>query len=71
MPKCKCFADYFPRFLKHQHALDELSLSNNKISGYIPEWLLEEIFGTLDLSFNYFQVTRCDSNERYRYNTIR
>ncbi|KAI4312884.1 hypothetical protein MLD38_037674 [Melastoma candidum] len=46
-----------PRFLKRQHMLDELSLSNNKISGQIPEWLLQGIIGTLDLSFNYFQGT--------------
>jgi hypothetical protein len=30
-----------PSFLLHQHALEELDMSNNSLSGYFPTWLIE------------------------------
>ncbi|XVE84707.1 hypothetical protein DITRI_Ditri17bG0034900 [Diplodiscus trichospermus] len=47
-----CNISMFPKFLKSLEYLEYLDLSNNKISGAIPNWLWKTTLSSLDLSFN-------------------
>ncbi|XP_022733590.1 receptor-like protein 12 [Durio zibethinus] len=48
-----CNISTFPEFLKSQENLEYLDLSNNKISGAIPNWLWKKSLGYLSLSNNH------------------
>ncbi|XVE84703.1 hypothetical protein DITRI_Ditri17bG0034500 [Diplodiscus trichospermus] len=47
-----CNISMFPKFLKSLENLNHLDLSNNKISGIVPNWLWKTTLSSLDLSFN-------------------
>ncbi|XP_022733184.1 receptor-like protein 12 [Durio zibethinus] len=48
-----CNISTFPEFLKSQENLEYLDLSNNKISGAVPNWLWKKSLGYLSLSNNH------------------
>jgi Leucine-rich repeat (LRR) protein len=51
-----CNLSEFPNFLRNQHGLVYLNMSNNKIHGQVPEWMLNtstESLQILDLSNNF------------------
>ncbi|XVE84710.1 hypothetical protein DITRI_Ditri17bG0035200 [Diplodiscus trichospermus] len=48
-----CNLSTFPKFLKSQEHLEELDLSNNKISGAVPNWLWKKSMRHLYLSHNH------------------
>ncbi|KAI4387375.1 hypothetical protein MLD38_005213 [Melastoma candidum] len=53
-----CNLTEIPQILKNQESeWNWLDLSNNNISGQIPEWVLQRTLYTLDLSFNNFHGT--------------
>ncbi|XP_022722585.1 probable leucine-rich repeat receptor-like protein kinase At2g33170 isoform X2 [Durio zibethinus] len=47
-----CNLSMFPEFLKSQTSLKDLDLSNNKISGAVPNWVWKKSLRYLDLSNN-------------------
>ncbi|XP_022721743.1 receptor-like protein 12 [Durio zibethinus] len=47
-----CNLSMFPEFLKSQTSLKNLDLSNNKISGVVPNWVWKKSLRYLDLSNN-------------------
>ncbi|TYG98880.1 hypothetical protein ES288_A10G152400v1 [Gossypium darwinii] len=47
-----CNISTFPAFLKSQESLEELDLSNNQISGAVPNWVWKKSLQYLDLSNN-------------------
>ncbi|XP_022722192.1 receptor-like protein 12 [Durio zibethinus] len=47
-----CNLSMFPEFLKSQNSLEYLDLSNNKISGAVPNWVWKKSLWNLDLSNN-------------------
>ncbi|XP_022722198.1 probable leucine-rich repeat receptor-like protein kinase At1g35710 [Durio zibethinus] len=47
-----CNLSMFPEFLKSQNSLEYLDLSNNKISGAVPNWVWKKSLWYLDLSNN-------------------
>ncbi|XP_022722201.1 probably inactive leucine-rich repeat receptor-like protein kinase At2g25790 [Durio zibethinus] len=47
-----CNLSMFPEFLKSQTSLEHLDLSNNKISGAVPNWVWKKSLRNLDLSNN-------------------
>ncbi|XVE84700.1 hypothetical protein DITRI_Ditri17bG0034400 [Diplodiscus trichospermus] len=47
-----CNISTFPKFLKSLEYLESLDLSNNKISGAVPNWLWKKSLYSLDLSYN-------------------
>ncbi|XWS22344.1 hypothetical protein CRYUN_Cryun29cG0025800 [Craigia yunnanensis] len=48
-----CNISTFPEFLKSQENLESLDLSNNKITGAVPNWLWKKSLYYLDLSDNH------------------
>ncbi|XP_057784520.1 receptor-like protein 7 [Salvia miltiorrhiza] len=48
----RCNLTEFPTFLKKQQLLRTLNLSNNRIQGYVPDWLWTSSLNELDLSDN-------------------
>ncbi|XVF28491.1 hypothetical protein REPUB_Repub15cG0033600 [Reevesia pubescens] len=64
-----CNLTEFPEFIKTQDKLSSLDLSNNKIHGFVPNWLWRTSLSTLDLSFNtiYFpkQFPFADANSSF------
>ncbi|XP_022723129.1 leucine-rich repeat receptor protein kinase MSP1-like isoform X2 [Durio zibethinus] len=47
-----CNLSMFPELLKSQNSLEDLDLSNNKISGAVPNWVWKKSLRYLDLSNN-------------------
>ncbi|KAG4179797.1 hypothetical protein ERO13_A10G127048v2 [Gossypium hirsutum] len=47
-----CNISTFPAFLKIQESLEDLDLSNNKISGAVPNWVWKKSLQSLNLSNN-------------------
>ncbi|TYI61220.1 hypothetical protein E1A91_D10G158000v1 [Gossypium mustelinum] len=47
-----CNISTFPAFLKSQESLEDLDLSNNKISGAVPNWVWKKSLQSLNLSNN-------------------
>ncbi|XVF84592.1 hypothetical protein PTKIN_Ptkin17bG0049600 [Pterospermum kingtungense] len=64
-----CNLTEFPEFIKKQHKLTILYLSNNQIHGFVPNWLSNTTLRSLDLSSNaiYFpkQFLFEDSNSSF------
>ncbi|WRX20509.1 Leucine-rich repeat - like 10 [Theobroma cacao] len=48
-----CNISTFPEILKSQENLEDLDLSNNKISGAVPNWVWKKSLGYLSLSNNH------------------
>ncbi|KAK5793807.1 hypothetical protein PVK06_034965 [Gossypium arboreum] len=51
-----CNISTFPAFLKSQESLEELDLSNNQISGAVPNWLWKSTLIFVDLSSNAIDI---------------
>ncbi|XP_022734206.1 receptor-like protein 12 [Durio zibethinus] len=53
-----CNLTEFPEFIKTQNKLTTLYLSNNKIHGFVPNWLWKTTLLSLDLSFNAINFSK-------------
>ncbi|TYJ14794.1 hypothetical protein E1A91_A10G141400v1 [Gossypium mustelinum] len=76
-----CNISTFPAFLKSQESLEELDLSNNQISGAVPNWVWKKSLQYLDLSNNSLtsldqfssnqdslQIPICNLSHLWRFN---